>query len=223
MMKFIDLTGQKIGKLTVLKRAPNNKFNQVCWVCTCDCGNTITVIGTRLHNRKTMSCGCLVKEKLRKNNIDRGKAKGSSKTRLYRIYKGMKGRIFNPNNKSFPNYGGRGITICDEWLNDYKEFERWAMDNGYQEGLTIDRIDVNGNYCPQNCRWIDRKGQSNNKRNNHQITIDGCTKTLSQWSEISGVHYYTIFDRISHGWTAKEAVFTPANTKKIDNGKGVSK
>lgn len=214
MGKFIDLTGQKIGRLKVLKRAPNNKFNQVCWVCLCDCGNTVTVIGTRLHNRKTLSCGCIRKEITKQRNLDTGKAKGASKTRLYSIYKGIKRRLFNQNDASFSNYGGRGIEICREWLDDYKEFERWALKNGYNENLTIDRIDVNGNYCPENCRWVDRKTQSNNKRNNHFITVNGITKTLSEWSDISGVHYYTIFDRISHGWNERDAIFTPASMNK---------
>lgn len=145
-------------------------------------------------------------------------------TRIYKTFHQMKQRCYNPNNPGYANYGGRGITICDEWLKDIELFAEWAYKNGWSENKTreeqtIDRIDVNGNYCPENCRLIPMKEQYFNRTDTHYITIDGVTKTIREWSEISGVSMTVINSRIEKfGWNEKEAVFTPARKMRERTG-----
>ena len=160
MGKFIDLTGQKFGRLTVIERADNTKQGQAKWLCQCDCGRKTVVMGKSLRNGNTKSCGCLQKETIGyKRTIH-----GQTNTRFYRIWCGMKSRCYNKKNPHFHLYGGRGIKVCNEWLKDFQTFYDWAIANGYADNLTLDRINVNGNYEPSNCRWITRKEQNNNKR-----------------------------------------------------------
>ena len=138
---------------------------------------------------------------------------GRKGTRLYEIYNNMKTRCLNPNCPSYYNYGGRGIKICKEWLLDFGAFRSWALANGYRENLTIDRIDVNGNYEPNNCRWATAKVQANNTRSNHLETIDGVTKDLTEWAEFYGINIKTVRDRLLRGWDLKRALTTPADQK----------
>lgn len=165
MPKLIDLTGEKIGRLTIIKRIGTNKGGRPIWLCQCDCGNTANVSSHELRNGDTKSCGCLQKEQIIKaKSIHNG-----CKDRLYRIWRAMKERCKNPNNKDYHAYGGRGIEVCDEWINDYAAFREWALANGYDENApfgecTIDRINVNKNYEPSNCRWADASTQSSNRR-----------------------------------------------------------
>jgi TusA-related sulfurtransferase len=127
----------------------------------------------------------------------------------------MKSRCNNPNTCNFKYYGGRGIAVCEEWQHDYGAFRAWSLANGYQEGLSIDRIDVNGNYCPENCRWVTKKVQQMNKRNTLYATIDGEKKTIREWSKIKGISYSSICNRIySLGWTPEEAVAVPIGKKR---------
>ena len=190
-MKFKDLTNQKFNRLTVLKLAPKHK-NKIAWLCRCDCGKTIIVLASNLTNNRTRSCGCLKMEKL----LQRSTIHNQRHTKIYEVWKTLKQRCFNPTNISYKNYGGRGITICEDWKNNFSSFYEWSMKNGYKEGLSIDRIDNNGNYCPENCRWTDRKTQANNTRTNHFITFRNQTKTIAEWSRHFNLPYSNIFAKL---------------------------
>lgn len=210
--KLIDLTGQRFGALTVLNRAEDYVFKsgrkERMWSCKCDCGNIVTVFGSNLKKKNTTSCGCIKKEYMKKEKTKHG----LTDSRLYYIYSHMKSRCCNKNNKNFENYGGRGIQVCEEWLgeNGFLNFYEWAMNNGYSEHLTIDRIDVNGNYEPSNCRWADLVTQENNRTNNRMITYDGQTMTMAMWAKKLGINYKTLANRIyTNKWSIEKALTTP--------------
>lgn len=208
MQKSEDLTGKRFGKLTVISKA-ENIGDSVSWNCICDCGKTKVIRGYSLKNGDTKSCGCLhneiVKQKL---NIH-----GSSNNRLYRIWRCMKNRCERQNDVGYKLYGGRGISVCKEWSESFILFSNWAILNGYQNDLTIDRINVNGNYEPSNCRWITIKEQQNNKRNNLYITYNGKTHTATEWASLIGINEYTLIWRKKHGWSDKDCIEKPIRRK----------
>lgn len=189
-----DLKGLRFGRLVVMKEAPKIK-KEKRWECLCDCGNTKIVTGVSLRNGNTVSCGCYQMERI----VESHTKHGDSYTRLYHIYQGMKSRCVTPTNEKYKDYGGRGIKVCSEWMNadGYKNFKSWALANGYKENLTIDRIDVNGNYEPTNCRWATSKEQNNNMRSNRFVEYKGERRTLSQWAEITGIPRPTLWNRLN--------------------------
>lgn len=206
-MAALDLKGQKFGRLTVLERAENTKANKSKWLCKCDCGNLRKVVGSNLKNGMTKSCGCLEREL----NIQRSTRHGLESTRICHVWRNIKARCQNPKNTSYKNYGGRGITICEEWLgeNGLKNFAQWAYENGYDENAekgkcTIDRIDNNKGYYPENCRWVDLHVQANNKRNNVLITYNGRTQTLEQWCKELNLSRSMVKHRYERGWSTND-------------------
>lgn len=211
MIKSINLTGKRFGRLIVVKKAKNHITPcgtiLTQWLCKCDCGNEIIVYTKNLKNGNTKSCGCYHKEIAKQKSTKHG----FRHTKLYFIFGAIKARCYNKKNTGYKNYGGRGIKVCDEWLNKENgsiNFINWAINNGYKEGLTIDRINTNGDYSPNNCRWASMKEQSNNRRNNHYITINGKTKTLSQWLEIYKISSTQFYFRKRHGMNEVEALTT---------------
>lgn len=210
-MKLNDLTGQKFGRLTVLKTFRENGRTKC--ECICECGNIKIVLAENLKRGKTKSCGCYNDEARVKNNTKHN----LSQTRLYRIFEGMKTRCYNPKCKPYSAYGGRGIIICDEWLNDFINFYNWAIENGYNDALSIDRIDVNGNYEPDNCRWANKKIQSRNRTNNKLYTYKGRTCCIAEWAEIIGINKNVLFNRLKQGWDFKKAILKPVR-KLVKNG-----
>lgn len=209
------LIGKKYNKLTVLEYS-YTKNGRRFWKCKCDCGN-ITIAPTyKLKNGSKKSCGCLLLKK-GESNLKAIKH-NKSKTRLYHILDNMKARCYNVNNKRYKNYGGRGIRICEEWLdkdNGFLNFYAWAMDNGYKEDLTIDRKDVNGNYEPDNCRWRSWKEQANNKTNNFYIEYHEEKHTLQEWSRILPINisWSLLRYRILKGWEIEKAFTYPVRRR----------
>ena len=201
----MDLIGQRFNKLIVveelgLRKRPCGK-NVKLWKCLCDCGNYTVVDTSSLRRNHTKSCGCLTLKH------------GLTKTRIHQIWASMRKRCHNPNTKQYKDYGGRGIGICAEWDDDengFVNFLSWAQDNGYSDNLTLDRIDVNGNYTPENCRWATKIEQARNTRYNKMITYKGETKCLKEWSEIIGINYGTLLSRLDRSkWSVEKAFETP--------------
>lgn len=181
MAKIKELEGLKIGKLTVLNEY-YKKGKHTYWKCRCECGKEKLIYSHNLISGKTKSCGCI-------KNKHIGGYKSKSK-RLVKIFIGMKQRCYNPNAINYKKYGAKGVKICNDWLNDSRKFYEWSENNGYNDNLTIDRIDTRGNYEPDNCRWVTYKEQNNNTTRNRLITRNGITKTVSEWANYYGVSWY---------------------------------
>lgn len=196
-----DLTGKKFGNLTVVKKVERkNRSNQ--WLCKCDCGKEVVCYQYNLERGTSTSCGCLRSYYAKKTRSCHGESTG----KFYKKWSSIKTRCYNKNTPCYKNYGGRGIKMCDEWL-DFWNFREWAYKNGYSEGLTLERIDVNGNYEPSNCKWIPMEEQAINKRNNSFIEYGGKKQTISQWSKKLGVGKEVLSYRYRAGWTPEECLF----------------
>lgn len=199
--KELNITGKKYNYLTAIRFDHYNKRKDPYWLFKCACGNEKVLRKSKVVNNETKSCGCLARafaDKLIRHN--------KSRTKLYKIHIGMKQRCYNKKAANYHNYGGRGITMCDAWKTDFMSFYTWAIENGYKEGLTIDRIDNNGNYCPENCRWATDLEQHRNTRNNRLITYNNETHCLAEWAELFGIRSNTLRQRLRWGWPIEEAL-----------------
>lgn len=197
----IDMVGKKFGRLTVLKYAGVVGRRRTMWICRCDCGSIVEVDGTHLRNGHTKSCGCLCSELIRNVNYKNG----LSRTKLHYAYFNMLNGCYREDNHEFSDYGGRGITVCDEWMgeNGFVNFADWSLSHGYKEGLTIDRIDNDKGYSPDNCRWVDRYIQANNKRTTKYIKINGEVDTVANMSRKYNVSYWNLLHYSKGGKNCK--------------------
>lgn len=225
MGNFVDMSGWKMwehgvpdSRIIVLKRAKDKRYENgrrvVKWECCCSCGSNKVILSTTrdLTSGHTKSCGCLHSEKAREAHI----IHGGADSRLYHIWCGIKARCLNPNNAKYKNYGGRGIAVCEEWKQSYESFRDWSLNNGYTENLSIDRIDVNGNYEPSNCRWVDNFIQANNRTDNFIIEYNGEIHTVHEWAIITGISSKNIRNRIKNfGWTTEKALNTLVKHKEV--------
>lgn len=206
--KHEDLTGKVFGRLTVICEDGRSNRNNVMWLCKCECGNIKRASTSSLNNGSLNSCGCLKKEIYSSGGTR--KTHGKAHTRIYNIWSNMKGRCYNENSEDYKDYGGRGIRVCQEWLDDFMNFYNWAMASGYANNLTIDRIDVNGDYRPENCRWITNEEQQTNKTTTRYIEFNGKRQSLAEWSRELNIPYHTISQRINRlNWSIEKSLTTP--------------
>jgi hypothetical protein len=206
MRSLLDLTGQRFGKLTVLAEVPRTNRRERRWQCRCDCGKEQSLNQRSLRTDRVRSCGCLTREALAKSHEKHGHASGYRQTRAYSAWAAMLQRCRNPKNPRYSQYGGRGISVCEEWL----QFEPFLTDLGEPpEGHSLDRIDNDGNYEPSNVRWSDRISQQNNRRCNHLLTYDGITDTVTGWSRRAGLTAHVIRKRLRLGWSVEDTLTKP--------------
>jgi len=204
MARIKDLTGQRFGRLVVLYDTGERKSGNVVWHCKCDCGNEVDVISGNLASGNTTSCGCYNRERAAETHTTHGMA--GKEHPVYNTWASMLQRCENPNDSKYKDYGGRGIKVCDEW-HDAKVFIEWALANNWEKGLSIDRIDNNGNYEPSNCRWVTWKEQARNRRSNHLITFNGKTQSIAAWADETRIPYGTLKARINqYHWPIEQAL-----------------
>jgi len=217
MAKPKDLTNKKFGRLTAINLHLRDEKSNSYWLCKCNCGKeTIVLIGS-LTSGNTKSCGCYREEQSNKALIERSTTHGETKTRLHNIWHGMKQRCGYKKSINYKWYGAKGISVCDEWGKSYITFRDWAISNGYEGNLSIDRIDFNKNYEASNCRWVTPKEQANNRSNNKNITHNGVTKNLNEWAEHLNIKESTISMRLKIGWSESDAVTKPVGNYKKCN------
>lgn len=207
----VDLTDKKIGRLTVIKLA-EQRSGKNYWLCLCECGKETTVRASCLINELTKSCGCLASDLTIKRETKHGFSKPGNLHPLYAIWREIRARCNDPKRAAYPNYGGRGIKLCEKW-NDFQNFYD-DMFPTWTKGLTVERIDVNKGYSPENCRWATRTEQARNKRNNKNFTINGQTKCLTEWCEIFQIEYSPVQHRLNDGWDIETALKTPVKEYK---------
>ena len=187
MAIIVNLLGQKFGRLLVVDQKGRSKQQNVLWLCRCDCGNEVTVNSAYLKSGHTSSCGCLKSEE----SIKRFTTHGKTKTRIYNIWASMNQRCLDKRCKSYNSYGGKGIAVCEEWR-DFIQFERWAIENGYNESLTIDRIDCFGSYCPENCQWISFEENRKKHKDSIMLSCNRITDPLKTWCDKLGLPTQTV-------------------------------
>lgn len=199
--QLIDLTGKRFGRWLVIERSPNRK-KAVMWLCRCDCGTEKVVHGTSLKSGVSTMC------RKCSDHSHKPRFHGLTHHPLYRVWQRIKSSTTNPNHQDYEWYGGKGVRVCEEWFNDFTKFYEWSIANGYQPGLTIDRIEVNGNYEPSNCRWVPFKAQTLNRTDNTYLTHDGITRTIKEWSQITGIKPSTLYARARKGWPPDKILST---------------
>lgn len=211
-LKIVDHTGKKLGRLTVLGYAYTENKRKM-WKCVCTCGNITYLPTSEITRGRTQSCGCYALEVQKRPRPYQCKFKGTrlkdGRTRISSIWKGMMGRCYNKSYKGYKNYGGRNIQVCPEWHNPLV-FQEWAFANGYADDLTLDRIDNNGDYCPENCRWITMFEQSQNRRNCVYLEYQGKRQTLSSWARELNVSEQMLGSRLKADWPVEDLLFTPS-------------
>ena len=211
-----DIIGKKFGKLTVIRFIEKKTLNnrpRYFYECKCECGNIVIREKSNLREGKMSSCGCYPAGKM---NAKHGL--WSYDNKLYGVWQTMKARCFRQNCHKYKDYGARNVTVCDEWKNDFKAFNDWAFANGYKEGLSIERIDNDGNYEPSNCKWITKEAQAKNKRSNVFIEFNNERHCLAEWARLLNINYKLLHQRLKNGWSIEKAFLTPLQTIKKDVG-----
>lgn len=202
-----DLTGMRFGKLLVIRRVGSDKSKNATWLCRCDCGNKVVKVGINLRCGDTSSCGCYHKQVVKEHMQTHGK----SKTRLYKVWAGIKSRCYNPKVDNYKYYGGRNIGMCSEWKESFEKFMEWSYQNGYDENAkpqecTIDRIDNDKDYSPENCRWVNHYEQCHNQSKNRVYTYNGVSLTMAEWARKLNINYSTLKRRIYSGMSFEKAI-----------------
>lgn len=203
--------GDVFGKLTVVALdKPSKRSIERMWLCRCECGNMKSANDARLKIGHVKSCGCFMSQRIRETQTTHGQ----TKTPLYAVWRGIKARCNNPRHKAYARYGGRGITVCEEWNNSFETFKDWAYANGYSQELSIDRIDNDKGYSPDNCRWADVYTQANNMSHNITFCYNGETHTVAEWARILNVGYGALKKRVKEGWNVDDVVNKPYKKHK---------
>lgn len=205
MPKIYRLEGKRFGRWTVIEQVGVDGRGEKMYRCQCDCGNIRTVRSSNLRGGKSSSCGCFANELVSK----RSRTHGMSNSRIFYIWGGMLNRCNNPNDYHYKWYGGRGISVCPEWMQSFESFYEWSITNGYSDEMSIDRIDNDGNYEPSNCRWITHREQMHNTCRNVMLTYEGKTMCAIEWSREVGIKEGTIRYRKKHGWSDEKTLTTP--------------
>lgn len=212
---FVDITGQKFNRLTAIRCVGKDKHNYALWEFKCDCGKTIVARGKYVRNGNTKSCGCYNIDSIKARNKIIHRKHGETHTKLFHIWTGMLTRCNNKNAINFHDYGAKGVSVCEEWAKDFIKFRDWALENGYSPELTIDRRDFNGNYEPDNCRWITMKEQQRNRSSNKLITYKGETHCMVEWAEIVGIKYDILQKRLNNpNYSVERALTEPPRPRK---------
>ena len=211
---FKDLHGKRFGHLTALKSIGKTNYGNLIWECRCDCGNIKNLPSGKLTSGRATNCGCITSDLKRKNAEIHG-ITSRQKPRTFVIWNGIKSRCYDEKSISYKNYGARGIVLCEEW-HSFENFHKWAMENGYKDDLEIDRIDNNGNYCPENCRWVTRQFNRSHQRKTRNITVYGVSLNITQWSKALSKSKSTLYKKLHES----EDALVQFIKEQIDCGKG---